>query len=250
MQLGGRQEMCRVVSSSPSASWGFTSSSCLSSWTPDSTRQVFCGSSFCLVTPALGFWWSYLLLCLCHPQEAAASCCYYLLICLIIPCLTVSSSSMSWLTNSWYQNPSVLDTQVWLSLLLVEHWLIQWGLNLGMKLGEHFLCVNFCFPLSTEDMNDKYELITIRLHSCEKVYFSQQSLMKQNTKGWSKGPLIIKKRREKRGKEKMARSPIFSSLFWNLFHSVFWIWFKLSLLSPALDLEREGERSQPSRQQT
>lgn len=39
-----------------------------------------------------------------------------------------------------------------------------------MKLGEHFLCVNFCFPLSTEDMNDKYELITIRLHSCEKVY--------------------------------------------------------------------------------
>lgn len=105
MQLGGRQETCLVVSSSPSASWGFTSSSCLSSWTPDSTRQVFCGSSFCLVTPALGFWWSYLLLCLCRPQEAAASCCYYLLICLIIPCLTVSSSSMSWLTNSWSPNP-------------------------------------------------------------------------------------------------------------------------------------------------
>lgn len=110
------------------------------------------------------------------------------------------------------------------------------------------LMSNFCFPLSTEDMHgSKYELITIRLHSCEKVYalfFSQQSLMRQNTKIQNKDPLIIKRRRGKKGKEKMAWVyPIFLLLLLkSVFFTLFWIWFKLSLLCPALDLEeKEGE---------
>lgn len=41
----------------------------------------------------------------------------------------------------------------------------------------------------------------------------------------------------------MAKSLVFSSLEISIFHSVFWIWFKLSLLSPALGLEGERERA-------
>lgn len=105
---------------------GFSSSSCLSSWTLDSTRQLCCDSNSCLMAPALEFWSLRLLLCPC-----------------ILPLLSlITSLSPVWLLNSfttWVTNPlhwnlSVLDTQVWFSLFLFEHWLIQKDLSLDICL--------------------------------------------------------------------------------------------------------------------
>lgn len=98
---------------------GFSSlGGCLSSWIPDPTRQVCCGSRFCLVMLAPGLPDSNSSFSMQLGPAATSLCCA-----LLSPARPLSSS-IPWVTNSLYWNPSVLETHMWFSFFLVGHWLI------------------------------------------------------------------------------------------------------------------------------
>lgn len=64
---------------------------------------------------------------------APASCHYYLWFTSLSPVWLLNSFT-TWVTNPLHWNLSVLDTQVWFSLFLFEHWLIQKDLSLDICL--------------------------------------------------------------------------------------------------------------------